>query len=358
MTRIVRVACCQISPDVLSPQRNAELTRAAIATAVDEGAQLVVLPELAHSGYVFSSVAEAHAAATPRDGEVLQSWAAEAARGDALVVGGFCELGADGQLFNSSVLLSAEGVLAVYHTLHLWGEEPRWFAAGEEPAPVVLTPHGLIGLAVCYDLEFPELTRGLALQGAELIVVPTNWPHEHEPPDGRPIIHSLAAMTAYWNKVFVAVCDRCETERGLEFEGGSVIAGPDGAMLAGPVANRGVETIYADCDLAQARDKRNGEHNDAFADRRAEHYAAALTDVRVGVIAGAPLRGDGPERIRGVLAAGERAEITGAYDPHAQLATLVEAAEDAAKSRRWRMRARIGERKRWYEQPEETPHHG
>ncbi len=64
------------------------------------------------------------------------------------------------------------------------------------------------------------------------------------------------------------------------------------------------------------------------------------------------------ERIRAVLAGGERAAITGAYDPHVQLATLEQAAQDAPKSRRWKMRARIGERKRWYEQPEETPHHG
>ena len=59
------------------------------------------------------------------------------------------------------------------------------------------TRHGSIGLAVCYDLEFPELTRGLALQGAQLIALPTNWPRDDAPPDGRPVLHSLAAMTAY-----------------------------------------------------------------------------------------------------------------------------------------------------------------
>jgi predicted amidohydrolase len=129
-----------------------------------------------------------------------------------------------------------------------------------------------------HDLEFPELTRGLALDGAELIVAPTNWPREQAPPDSRPILHSLAAMTAYWNKVFVAVCDRCGIERELEFEGGSVIASPDGALCAGPVADRGVQTLQADCDLAQALDKRNGEHNDAFADRRPAHYVPALLE--------------------------------------------------------------------------------
>jgi predicted amidohydrolase len=86
-------------------------------------------------------------------------------------------------------------------------------------------------------------------------------------------------MTAYWNKLFVAVCDRCGTERGLEFEGGSVIAGPDGAFRAGPVAGRGALTLVADCDLSEAADKRTSEHNDAFADRRPGHYVQALLDV-------------------------------------------------------------------------------
>ncbi len=272
----MRVACCQIAPDVLNPGRNVEIATEAIATAVGQGAQIVVLPELVNSGYVFESAHEARAAATPADGEVLARWAREAAGGDAVVVAGFCELATDGTVFNSSALIDGDGVRAVYRKLHLWGEEPRWFARGEKPAPVVQTRHGSIGLAVCYDLEFPELTRGLALQGAELITVPTNWPHEANPPDGRPILHSLASVTGYFNKAFVAVCDRCGSERGVEFEGGSTIAGPDGALLAGPVADRGTQTLYAECDLPRARDKRVGEHNDAFADRRSGHYVPAL----------------------------------------------------------------------------------
>jgi predicted amidohydrolase len=80
------------------------------------------------------------------------------------------------------------------------------------------------------------------------------------------------------NKVFVAVCDRCGTERELEFEGGSVIAGPDGDFRAGPVPDRGARTLYADCELTEALDKRTSEHNDAFADRRPAHYVQALLD--------------------------------------------------------------------------------
>ena len=274
----MRVACCQIAPNVQSSEVSAELATEAIADAVTHGAQIVVVPELANSGYGFESLDETRAAALPAAGELLAGWAREAQRGDALVIAGFCELAPGGRLFNSSALIDGSGVLAVYRKLHLWGEEPRWFQRGEECAPVVQTRYGAIGLAVCYDLEFPELTRGLALQGAELIVVPTNWPRDPNPPDGRPILHSLASVTAYFNRAFVAVCDRCGTERGVEFEGGSVIAGPDGSLLAGPVADRGAATLYAECDLAQACDKRTGEHNDAFADRRSGLYVEALLD--------------------------------------------------------------------------------
>lgn len=273
----VRVACCQISPEVSDGSRNAARTVAAIASAVNAGAQIIVLPELATSGYVFQSIDEARAAATTVDGELLRAWVNEAARGDAVVIGGFCELADDGRLFNSSALVDGNSVLAVYRKLHLWHDERKWFSPGDQPAPVVQTRHGRIGLAVCYDLEFPELTRGLALQGAELIAVPTNWPHHPFPPDGRPVLHSLAAMTAYLNKVFVAVCDRCGTERQLEFEGGSVVAGPDGSLYAGPVAGRGERTLIANCPLSRARTKRIGDDNDAFADRRTEHYIAGLT---------------------------------------------------------------------------------
>ncbi len=272
----VRVACCQLAPDVDRPDRNVELALGAIAGAVAAGAQIVVLPELVNSGYVFGSLEEARATAVPADGELLAGWAREAARGDAVVVGGFCELAPDGRLHNSSALVDGDGVRAVYRKLHLWGEEPRWFVPGDDPAPVIDTRHGRIGLGVCYDIEFPELTRGLGLAGAELITLPANWPHDPLPPDGRPVLHSLAAITAYLSKVYVAVCDRCGTERGVEFEGGSAIAGPDGGLLAGPVPDRGAGTLLAECDLAGARDKRSGEYNDAFADRRPEHYAHAL----------------------------------------------------------------------------------
>ena len=271
---MARIACCQLAPNVERPEQNSAEVRASIAAAIDAGGQIVVVPELCNSGYVFESLEEARAAAVNPDGDLLQGWAQEAARGDAIVVGGFAELGADGTIYNSAALVDRDGVQAVYRKLHLWDRESLWFAPGDEAPPVVDTRLGRIGLAVCYDIEFPELMRSLALRGAELIALPANWPRDDRPPDGRPVLHSLAAVTAYFNKVFVAVCDRCGTERGAEFEGASVIAGPDGALRAGPIADRGEATIAGDCDLTLALDKRTSERNDAFADRRPDKYLA------------------------------------------------------------------------------------
>ena len=101
----MRVACVQIAPAVGDLESNRQLTREAVREAVGAGARLVVLPELSTSGYVFESREEARACAEPADGPALAGWSEEAARGDAVVVGGFCELAEDGHLYNSAAVV-------------------------------------------------------------------------------------------------------------------------------------------------------------------------------------------------------------------------------------------------------------
>lgn len=276
MCASVKIACCQLSPDVENPAASAAAARAALRTTIEAGAGIVVLPELANSGYVFGSAAEARGAAVSVDGDLLAGWAQEAAQGDAVVIGGFCELGEDGHLYNSAALVDGTGVLAVYRKLHLWNDESLWFTPGAQAAPVVDTRRGRIGLGVCYDIEFPELTRGLALAGADVIALPTNWPREARVRDDGPMLQLIARTTAYLNRVFVAVCDRAGRERGLDFQGGSVIAAPDGSALAAAEPGGAVQTLVANCDLSTARDKRTGPRNDAIADRRPDCYPAEL----------------------------------------------------------------------------------
>jgi predicted amidohydrolase len=268
----VRVACVQIAPSVEDPRGNRTLTRDAVREGVSAGARLVVLPELSTSGYVFESADEARSAAEPAGGPTLRGWAEEAARGEAVVVGGFCELGDDGLLYNSAAIVDGGGVLAVYRKLHLWDREQLVFEPGREPAPVVETPAGRIGIGVCYDINFPEVARGLALAGADLIALPTNFPRFPRPEGERPMEVTLAMATAHLNHVFVAVCDRTGTERGVDWVGGSVVCDEWGWVLAGPPEGSGPGLVVADCDLARARDKAWNERNDVLGDRRPELY--------------------------------------------------------------------------------------
>ena len=269
---VVRVACAQVAPTVGDLEGNRQLALGAVREALAAGARIVVLPELVTSGYVFESVEEARSCAEPADGPSLRSWSEEAAAADAVVVGGFCELGADGLLYNSAAVIDGSGVLAVYRKIHLWDREQIFFEAGSEPAPVVETAVARIGVGVCYDLDFPELARGLALAGADLVVLPANFPLHPRPEGERPIEVTNAMGTAYVNRVFVAVCDRTGPERGVEWVGGSVVCDENGWLLAGPPPGFGPGLVVADCDLSRARQKAWNERNDVFGDRRPELY--------------------------------------------------------------------------------------
>jgi predicted amidohydrolase len=279
-TQPVRIAACQVSLRVAEREQNRATATAAIAEAVGHGAGIVVLPELTPSGYVFADPAEARSLAEPADGPTAAQWAEQAERHGIVIVGGFSELGADGLLYNSAMLVDRSGVRSVYRKAHLWDAEADFFTPGDQPPPVVATAYGAIAMVICYDAEFPEWVRLPALAGADLLAVPTNWPAEPAPPGERPIVTVNIGVAAYANRMFVAAACRCGDERGVAWTGGSVIAGPDGYPLAGPASTAASpggarrEILLADCDLRLARDKATGPRNDAHADRRPALYSA------------------------------------------------------------------------------------
>src|SRR3954451_10463650 len=116
----VRVACCQIHPRFGEPDANRATAARAVEAAVERGARIVVLPELAASGYVFRDAGEARALAEPDDGPTIQGWAELCRRHGIVVVGGLCELDVDGPLRNSAALVDPQGVRAIYRKAHLW----------------------------------------------------------------------------------------------------------------------------------------------------------------------------------------------------------------------------------------------
>jgi 5-aminopentanamidase len=281
-TQPARIAACQLSLRVGEPEGNRAAAAAAVAEAADQGARIVVLPELTPSGYVFTDPAEARSLAEPADGPTAAQWAGLAARRGIVIVGGFDELGADGLLYNSAMLVDQSGVRAVYRKVHLWDAESDFFAPGDQPPPVVATPYGAIAMMICYDVEFPEWVRLPALAGADLLAVPTNWPAEAVPPGERPMVTANIGVAAFANRMFVAAACRCGDERGVAWTGGSVIAGPDGYPLAGPASTASSaggarqEILLADCDLRLASDKSTGPRNDAHADRRPALYSGVV----------------------------------------------------------------------------------
>ncbi len=279
----VRVAACQLRLHVGDLDANREAAAAAITEAAERGAQIVILPELTPSGYVFTTAREARSLGEPASGPTSAQWISLAAEHDLVIIGGFAELAADGTLYNSSMLADGSGVLAIYRKAHLWDAEADFFVPGDQPPPVIDTRYGRLSMMICYDVEFPEWVRLPALAGAELLAVPTNWPADQVPAGERPMVTFNVQTAAFANRMFVAAACRCGDERGVRWVGGSIIADVTGYPLAGPASidrltgeteRATAEILLADCDLSQARSKATGPRNDAHADRRPGLYGA------------------------------------------------------------------------------------
>jgi predicted amidohydrolase len=275
MTETV-VACCQLELRVGETEGNRAAAAAAVRWAAAQGANVVVLPELTNSGYVFADRAEATACAEPLDGRTVSQWSALAREHELVIVGGLCEEDAEGTLRNTAVVVDRSGLRAAYRKAHLWDREHLVFTPGDEAPPVVDTDHGRIATVVCYDLEFPEWLRLPALAGTELLCAPTNWPREPRPTDERPAEVVRVQAAASVNRMFIAACDRAGVERGVEWVSGTVVVGPDGYPLAGPVCEDRSVTVLARCALERARQKHVSDRNDVFADRRPELYGGAV----------------------------------------------------------------------------------
>lgn len=274
----VRVACIQMEPKVGHKSENIRHSLDLINQAADAGAHLVVLPELANSGYVFKTREEAFSLAEPvPGGETFYAWAKVAAERNLHIVAGICER--DGEaLYNSSVVIGPGGHVGTFRKVHLWNEENLFFEPGNLGFPVFKTPLGRIGTCICYDGWFPESYRLCALQGADIVCVPTNWVPIPGQAEGREAMANILVMgAAHSNSVFIAAADRVGVERGQPFVGQSLIASYTGWPIAGPASATEEQIIYADVNLADARRKRNwNEYNQVLRDRRTDVYGEML----------------------------------------------------------------------------------
>lgn len=270
----VTVACIQMEPIFGETSHNVAASIAMIEEAAAQGANLMVLPELCNTGYVFSSREEAYSLAeTIPQGPSSEAWIACAARLNIYLVAGITER-EDETLYNSAVIIGPEGLLGRYRKVHLWGDEALYFTPGNLGFPVFKTRIGTIGCQICYDCWFPESFRMAALQGAEIVCVPTNWvPIPGQDPSREAMANILVMAASHSNSIFIAAADRVGTEREQPFIGQSLITSYTGWPVAGPASDKNPEIVIATVNLAAAKRHRNwNDFNQVLKDRRPEVY--------------------------------------------------------------------------------------
>jgi predicted amidohydrolase len=274
----VKIACIQMEPIVGKKDDNVRRSLELVQKAAAQGARLIVLPELCNSGYVFQSRDEAFALAEEiPHGPTCKAWMDVARRHGLHVVAGISERDGDA-LYNAAVVIGPAGHVGTFRKVHLWGAENLFFEPGNLGFPVFKTPLGRIATFICYDGWFPESYRLCALQGADIVCIPTNWVPIPGQDDKREAMANILCMAAaHANSIFVAAADRVGIERGQPFIGQSVIVSYTGWPIGGPASADREEIVYAEANLADARRKRNwNEYNQVLRDRRIDVYDEML----------------------------------------------------------------------------------
>ena len=235
---------------------------AAAAEAAARGARLLVCPELTLTGY---DIAE-HAAelAEPAGGPMAQAVAAIAAEHGLAIAWSWPERDGDAVHISAELVDRDGAVLARHRKAHLFGpDEAAAYVPGDGRPAVAILDGYRVGLLVCYDVEFPEQVRLVALEGADLLACPTALMDPYET-----VSSLLVRARAYENQIAVAYANRAGTENALTYCGSSCIVGPDGADLAR--AGRSAALVVATVTGAALAEARRA--NTHLADRRPALY--------------------------------------------------------------------------------------
>jgi predicted amidohydrolase len=246
----------------------AENLAAARALLGDAKPELLVLPELFSTGYVFRDRAEAISLAEPfPDGPTVRFAVETSASTGGVVVAGYAEREGD-RVFNAACVAAGGAALASYRKVHLFGFERECFDAGDGPFPVVEHRGLRVGVMICFDWRFPEVARTLALAGADVIAHPSNLVLPH--------CQSAMVTRCLENGVYSVTANRVGSELRpprppVAFTGASVILAKDGTTLARGSIDR-PELLLARADTDLARTKRIPSGNDLFAERRPDTY--------------------------------------------------------------------------------------
>ena len=243
------------------------------------GADIVVLPELTISGYVTEPRA-ANAAAEQFDGPSVDLFTRITSSCGGLVAFGFCER--DGQdLFNTVVVVGADGPIMRYRKIHLFDCEPDAFTPGNLGLPVAGTPFGNIGVCICYDLRFVEVLRILSLQGADIVLAPAAWVAGFDRPmqnsSATRHVDSVLAQANLDQVAVVAVSQVAGSAPGSPATlGGSIACDAYGELVAGPLSREAPASAVVSFDVAAIRAAQvRGSTIRPRADRRVDVYSVA-----------------------------------------------------------------------------------
>jgi predicted amidohydrolase len=261
---MVKVAFIQFDPVFGDIEGN---VGKAVAMIERTEAEVIVLPELFNTGYLFVSKDEAFDLSEPvPGGRTTEALCAVARKKNAHIVAGLNERQGD-SLFNSAVIVAPSGHLGTYRKIHLFNEEKLWFQPGDLGFQVYDIGSCRIGVMVCFDWYFPESMRTLALRGADLVCHPANLV--------LPFCQDAMLTRCLENRVFAVTANRTGEERRggkvFRYTGGSQITAP-GAKVLYRAGAETEEIGTAGIDLSLARDKNLNPYNHALLDRREEFY--------------------------------------------------------------------------------------
>ncbi len=243
----MKIACVQSNVVFGDVRENLRLAADRLGALSRQGVDMAVFPEAFLTGYCVDSRDAAQEIAIPAD--LVSSLQPTVDTLGTTVVIGFIESGSDGVIFNSVALLEPFRLMRTYRKVHLPELGVDKFVTPGDDLPVFDTKFGTIGLLICYDMRFPEAARTLVLKGADLIVLPTNWPEGAETS-----AEHICIARAAESRVFFVTCNRVGEENGFRFIGQSKIIHPSGRVLAS--AGMREEVIVAEVNLEEARNKR------------------------------------------------------------------------------------------------------
>jgi predicted amidohydrolase len=271
MAEPITIAVAQIDIAFADREKNLARMIKVLEETAAKSAKLTIFPEAALAGYCYDSLDEARPHAEPIPGPSTKRLTGVCRELGVFTIYGLLE-SEGSRLFNACALVGPDGVVGSYRKIHLpFLGIDRFTTPGDRAFAVHEAAGMRIGMNICYDGGFPESARIMMLQGADLVVLPTNWPPGAECMDGCAV--NTRAME---NNIYYAACDRVGDERGFHFIGQSKICDPSGANLAEAAHDR-EEILYAPVDVAKARRKKiirvpKLHEIDRLRDRRPEMY--------------------------------------------------------------------------------------